>query len=307
MSRISWHFFFSALVLVLVAALATGCSSTASTGPSSTASALSSVTAAPTNTPVPSCSTLVPGSSPLGTIPHFSEVTFPSGTNPVASAPAVSGGGTGQFTITAYDVCLTGSTDDVNGPFSAHHSLSATLLGAGWGLTPHSFPFDGQYHKVCTSGEQCYFSGVSVVGRQLEVNSLTDHGNHLVTFHVILAYPPAAPSCNANFASSPEQGIQASTSTAYGTVPLPPLSLIAPDDSPGHGGTDVCSSGTASTVSGFLTTYMPQNGWNLHSSSSGQQVWKSNSGCIQVLISAPTAWIITWPQPAFGNHFADCT
>ena len=121
---------------------------------------------------------------------------------------------------------------------------------------------------------------------------------------MILAYPPAAPSCNSNFTSS---GIQVSTSTDYGTVPLPPLALTAPDDSAGHGGTDICSAGTVSTVSSFLTTYMPQKGWNLHSSSSGQQVWKSSSGCIQVVISNSTDWTITWPNKAIGQPFADCT
>jgi hypothetical protein len=301
MSRTTWHSIYGASVLVMVALLAAACSSTAGTGP--TATTVPTATAAPTNTPVPSCSTLVPGSSPLASISHFPEVTFPSGTNPVASSPLASGGGPAQFTMSKYNVCLTGSTDDINGPFSAHHSLSATLFGAGWGLTPNSFPFDGQYHKACTSGQKCYFSGVSVVGRQLEVNNLTDHGNHLITFTMILAYPPTAPSCNSNFTT----GIQVSTSTDYGTVPLPPLAQTAPDDSAGHGGTDVCSAGTVSTVSNFLTTYMPQHGWNLHSSSTGQQVWKSSSGCIQVVISGSTDWTITWPSKAFNLPFADCT
>jgi hypothetical protein len=312
MSRTSWHSLLAALVLVMVGVLATACTTTSSTsttgtGTTGTTGALPTVTAAPTSTPVPSCSTLVSGSSPLGSIAHFPEVIFPAGTNPVALAPTVSGGGTGQFTISTSEACLTGTTDNVNGPFSAHDSLSATLFGAGWGLTPNSFPFDGQYHKACTTGQECYFSGVSVEGRQLEVDSLTDHGNHIITFHMVLAYPPNAPSCNANFTNSPEQGIQASTSTAYGTVPLPPLALIAPDASAGHGGTDVCSAGTVSTVTSFLTTYMPQHGWNLHSSSTGQQVWKSSSGCIQVLISDSTDWNISWPNPAGNMPFSDCT
>jgi hypothetical protein len=264
-------------------------------------------TAMPTATPTPSCATLVPGSSPLGTIPHFPEVALPSGANPVAAAPQTSGGGSGQFTITSYAVCYTGTTDEVDGPYSAHHSLSAMLLGTGWGRTPDSFPFDAQYNKACSSSQFCFFSGVAVIGRQLEADSVTDHGNHLITFNLRLAFPPTAPACNANFTGSPIHGIQTTAATAYGTVPLPPISLLAPDNSTGHGGLDICSTGTAATLSAFLMAYMPQNGWTLHASSSSSQTWKSGSGCIDISIAAPVLWYMSWPNPGIGMPFADCT
>ena len=254
-----------------------------------------------------SCATLLPGSGPLGSIGHFPEVALPADTNPMATGPETSGGGPGQFTLIAYNVCFTGSASDVNGPLSAHHSLSATLFGSGWRLTPTSFPFDAQYHRLCSGAQACYFSGDVVAGRQLEVDSVTDHGGHLITFHLILAFPPPAPSCNANFTNSPIQGIQTTTATAYGAVPLPPLSRVVPDNAAGHGGTDVCSAGTVATVASFLLTYMPQSGWTLHSASNGQQVWKSSTGCIAISVSDPTQWVISWPNPGIGQPFADCT
>ncbi len=301
------------LAIILIITSMTACSSgtitisNTGTGTAAANTPTPANTAIPTVTPAPTCASLVPGSSPLGSIPHFPEVVLPPGTNPVASAPQTTGGGAGQFTITTYNVCFTGTTSDVNGPFSTHHSLSANLLGTGWGLTPNTFPFDTQYNKTCSASQACYFSGAPIVGRQLEDDNLVSHSNNLVTFHLILALPPVGPACNSNFTHSPTPGIQTSISTAYGTVPLPPVSYIAPDDFTGHGGVDACSAGTAATLSAFLTTYMPQNGWTLHASSGSQQTWKSNSGCINISTSSSALWTTSWPEPGFGIPFADCT
>jgi hypothetical protein len=254
---------------------------------------------------------LLPGASPLSSIEQFPEIQLPPGDNPVATGPTTSGGATGQFTLTTYNVCFTGSTSDVNGPFSGHRSLLANLLGAGWGaVTPNTFPFDGQYQQSCSSEQICFFSGVPVIGRQIEVDSLTDHGNQVITFTLILAFPPTAPSCTANFSQSPISGIQTMASTAYGSMPLPPLSLVVPDSSIGdvygYEGVEVCSAGTAETIGSFLSTYMPNNGWSEFSATSSEQIWKSSSGCIDVSISDPTDWLVSWPMASLGTPFAAC-
>jgi hypothetical protein len=259
----------------------------------------------PTPTPLPSCLTLLPGGATLGAIPNFPDVHLPAGTR--ATAPQTSGGGAGHFTVTQYNLCFTGTPDDLTGPFSGHHSLVAYLLGAGWGIGPNSFPFDTLFNKGCVSGQYCYISGVAVEGRQLDMETITDHAHSLITFHLRLALPPSAPTCNANFTHSPVPGIQVAYAAGYGTVPLPPLSRVAPDNSAGHGGVDVCSAGTGATVLTFLTSYMPQAGWTLHAASGSSQTWKSTSGCIAVSVPDPALWLMSWPNPGLGMPFADCT
>lgn len=289
------------ITFLVIGLISSACSVT--TGGSSTAAPTS--TPAPSPTATPSCATLLPGSVAIGSITNFSEVHLPTGTR--ATAPKTSGGGAGHFTVTEYDLCFTGTPDDLTGPFSGHHSLTAYLLGAGWGLGPNSFPFDTQFNKACVGGQYCYFSGVALEGRQLEMDAIVNHGTNLITFHLRLALPPAAPSCNANFTGSPVKGIQVTYATSYGSVPLPPVSRVAPDNSAGHGGVDVCSAGTASSVLTFLSTYMPQVGWTLHAASGSNQTWKSNSGCIAVSVPDPALWFVSWPNPGLGMPFADCT
>ena len=169
-----------------------------------------------------------------------------------------------------------------------------------------SFPFNAQYHQACSSPQVCLVSTGSTPGRELEITGLTAHRQSLVTFSMILALPPAAPSCNTNFSNSPIQGFQTSLSTDYGIVPLPPVTLETEDDATGHRGDDLCSPGSATMVANFLSTYMPENGWTSYSSSAQQQIWKSSSGCIAILIQDPTQWIVSWPNPNIGSPFSDC-
>jgi hypothetical protein len=284
-------------ILLLFGITAGACGGTSTAPPTSTP--------LPSPTPTPSCLTLLPGGTAIGTIANFPDIHLPPGTR--ATAPQTSGGAAGHFTVIQYDLCFTGTQDDLTGPFSAHHSLVAYLLGAGWGIGPNSFPFDTQFNKPCVSGQYCYISGAAIEGRQLEMDTIVDHGNSLITFHLRLALPPAAPSCNANFTNSPIPGIQVKYGTSYGAVPLPPVSRVAPDNSAGHGGVDVCSAGTGASILTFLTTYMPQNGWTLHAASGSNQTWKSNSGCINVSVPDPALWFMSWPNPGLGVPFADCT
>jgi|GEM_PF-5467935 len=83
----------------------------------------------PTNTPISSCATLVPGSSLAGLLPNFPDVGLPTGS--VISAPKIANGGAGQFTITEYDACFSRTINQIQGPFSAHISMYAQLLGRG--------------------------------------------------------------------------------------------------------------------------------------------------------------------------------
>ena len=60
---------------------------------------------------------------------------------------------------------------------------------------------------------------------------------------------PVAPTCGSNFSSPISQSYQSTLTTAYGTVPLPPMSRTVPNDAAGGvRGYDICSAGTASTI-----------------------------------------------------------
>lgn len=86
--------------------------------------------------------------------------------------------------------------------------------------------------------------------------------------------------------------------TAYGTVPLPPISRTVPNDaSGGVRGYDICSFGTAATITAFLQQNLPAYGWTLVSTSGGIQSWKSSSGTINWSVTDPLDWNINWRVP----------
>jgi hypothetical protein len=245
----------------------------------------------PTATPVPSCATLVPGSSAATTITGFSDVPFPTGA--VNKGPTNSYGGAGQFTISEYDVCFTGTTDQVVGPFSAHNSVSANLLGEGWG-TATTFPYTGALQQSCTS--HCYQTENT---KWVAFENITDHGGGLITYHMRLAAPPAAPTCNSNFASSPIQGYQLK---GQFDVPLPPLTRVVPDDAAGGlRGEDLCSAGTAASVTAFLNAALPADGWT-HVASDPRcfyaaQCWTKGGNAISWNVTSATLWNTAYRQP----------
>ena len=142
-------------------------------------------------------------------------------------------GGPSQFTVLETDVCYSGAADDL--------TPSATILGnrwipwRRWGASP-SFPYQGALLQPCAS--QCYQMANS---RYLALEQITDHGASVFTYHLRLAAPPPKPTCNANFANSPMQGVQ----TSVEDVPLPPITYVVPDNAAGLRGYDLCSSGTS--------------------------------------------------------------
>jgi hypothetical protein len=101
------------------------------------------------------------------------------------------------------------------------------------------------------------------------------------------------PACGANFHG--DQSYQNTLTTAYGTVPLPPISRIVPNDAAGGvRGYDICSAGTAATITAFLQQNLPAYGWTLVSTSGGIQTWKSSSGTINWSVPDPLEWNISW-------------
>jgi len=110
--------------------------------------------------------------------------------------------------------------------------------------------------------------------------------------------PVAAPTCGANFnGSMASPSYQSILPTTFGAVPLPPLSRIVPDDAAGSMGYDICSAGTAASVTAFLQQNLAAYGWTFVSSSGGIQTWKSSSGTINWSVPDPLEWNINWRVP----------
>jgi hypothetical protein len=119
-----------------------------------------------------------------------------------------------------------------------------------------------------------------------------------------------APACGANFngpmASPSYQSILA---TDFGAVPLPALSRTVPDDATGARGYDICSAGTAASVTAFMQHNLPTYGWTLVSTSSGGiQSWQNSIGTIYWSVPNPLEWHIYWygpsiTPPACGANF----
>jgi hypothetical protein len=105
--------------------------------------------------------------------------------------------------------------------------------------------------------------------------------------------PP--PPCGSNFSSSISQNFVSTLPTAYGTVPLPPLSRTVPNNASGGArGYDICSAGTAPTVISYMEQHLPSYGWTLVSKSGGMESWKSSSGTINWSVTDPLEWNINW-------------
>jgi hypothetical protein len=108
----------------------------------------------------------------------------------------------------------------------------------------------------------------------------------------------APPACGSNFSGAGSQSYQSTLTTAYGTVPLPPLSRTVPNDaSGGVRGYDICSAGTAADVTAFMEQNLPTYGWTLVSSSGGVATWQSSTGTITWSVPDPLEWNIHWRVP----------
>jgi hypothetical protein len=238
----------------------------------------------PGSAPASSCATLLHSAAPAAAVSGFSDLAFPTGAmvTPIAS----SFGGAGRFTILEGDVCYSGTTGDLTGP--GGHSVTANLLGGGWAVSS-SFPYHGDLLQSCSG--QCYQTKNT---RYLGLERIASPGSGLVTYHLRLAAPPAAPTCNANFANSPIKGVQ----TSVEDVPLPPITNVVPDDAANLHGYDLCSSGTAASVSAFLGSALPASGWTKLAANAhcfyADQCWTKGTGAISWHVDDPTDWHIAY-------------
>jgi hypothetical protein len=159
---------------------------------------------------------------------------------------------------------------------SVRDFFAAQLPGAGWTQTP-KLPLDGGYQAPCGNA---YCWAKDGAPRYVGLENVTDHGNNVTTYQLRLFLPPPVPSCPSFFSTSPIHGYQSFVQVFTLYVPLPPLSLLTPDDaSGGQKGLEMCSAGTASSVASFMRNELGKEGWVLSSSaSSSDQVWHDHSG-----------------------------
>lgn len=220
-----------------------------------------------------SCGALLPGAQPAAPVAGFPDVTFQAGS--VMTPLATSYGGPSQFTILQTDVCYHGTLNIVAPP-GQHWSLSQV------------FPYTGDVLQPCPS--QCYQQDNT---HYLATEKITSHGNDVYTWHMRFAAPPAAPTCNSNFANSPIKGVQ----TQVEGVPLPPITYVVPDNAANLHGYDLCSSGNSASVSAFLTKALPASGWakgNDPHCFYSDECWTKGSQAISWQVQGATDWHIAY-------------
>jgi hypothetical protein len=190
----------------------------------------------------------------------------------VFHAPAHTQGGVVQFTYTVNNGRGQKPASVTFAPGQTSQSYSFTWSGA----LPADHTYPGLGGVQVTSPNQLTSSLVMPTGQ---------------------CTPP--PACGSNFSSPISQSYQSTLSTAYGTVPLPPLSRTVPNDAAGGiRGFDICSAGSASTVITYMEQHLPSYGWTLVSQSGGIETWKKGSGTINWSVTDPLEWNIYWRLPA---------
>ncbi|HEY1387837.1 MAG TPA: hypothetical protein VGF38_04770 [Ktedonobacterales bacterium] len=282
------------LIAALLFVSACGASSTTGTQPTPTAQPQPTATVAAT-TVAATCASVLPGAAAID-LQHqgfIYPIVFPSGT--VGTPPQQMVSGAGLFTISSFTVCTPNTTPAAVTAFFSSH-LGA--LPHGW-FNAQTFPADGGLMASC-AGTSCWWNPKGGPLYYLTFDQYADKGNGVVTYRARWAASPDFPTCGSNFS------ISAATRDVYflpgytPPLPLPPLSAVVPDDaSGGVRGYDICSPGTAQSVSAFMLKELPATGWTKTAANPAcyytTQCWKNGSAVISWdLRDAPLDWIIAW-------------
>ena len=260
------------IIILLVFALHQRASNT--TGPAST-----------TN-----CASALPGAGPASAGINFTDLPLPA--NSLSTVPTnIGGGGAGQFTLYEVQMCTSDSSP------SAVTTFFTNLTAHSW-FHSATFPSDGAYQSNCANS-YCWAKDVRYVSLAAPI---TDLGGGIERYHLTLATAPLAPDCNGGGSIFPAgyyyqlPDPHYVTTNVFANIPLPPLSRIVPDDaSGGQRGYEICSAGTVTSISAFMTTQLTALGWT----SVGSGAWSKNGFNLTVLLNAPTGWLIGWHDPDF--------
>lgn len=250
--------------------------------------------APPTATAAPTCATALPGAQPINLGANFVyPIAFPAST--VASAPQQTAGGTGLFTVYAFDGCSPNTTAS---GFTSFMANALTNIQHAWASTTQ-FPADGGLMSACNS-DPCYWNAKGGPIYYITFTNITLKGTGTVTWHARYATfdDGALPTCNANFSNSPVTGYQFFVNGMTPPLPLPPFTLLTPDDAAGSTGMDLCSPGTVASVSSFMTSELAKEGWQQVASNAkcvfNAECWTGGSSVISWQVTDPTDWIIAY-------------
>jgi hypothetical protein len=276
-----------------------------------------------------------PSASPCIQLPAFgaaSAATFPAGFNlppfPVGSVQrptATSVGGDGQFAVRAFDACSPNQTPDLieqtgKGP----QPYLSQLQFYAWGASA-TFPLGGSAQQSCGSADHCFAYQVessplrfTTPPRYFTLGQVKDNGSGLITYHLRFASPPAAPSCSGDYAIFEQEeyhetpiyrpyydGDPPDASDPYAGIQLPPVTRSYRDNAAGLVGTQLCSAGTAASVSALLIQQMVTLGWHTTTSIScaGDTCFQSPDRALannvfSWSITSATDWAILYHNPS---------
>jgi hypothetical protein len=266
-----WHLFAIIIGCIVVfgacsfgGSTATMTTTTSGTGTTTTTTTITTTTSTTTSgsTPVPitPCSTIVSGYGPASGGSLFGDVPFPANSSST-SVTLTHAGNSYTFAIYGEDVCTAGSSAATVRAFFA-----AQLPATGFAQS-NTFPFDGLFEAPC-GDPYCW---ASPHARYVGLESVTDHGSGLVTYHLRFAFPPAAPSCSGSGWLAGYY-YKLPTVATFTNVPLPPLTRIrthtpGPYDPSSTAAYDLCAPMFAQSGDGegAMITFMTAHGWSVTS------------------------------------------
>lgn len=296
-----------ALAVALAGCAVTGGGSGVGTAsaPTATATAAATATSQPT-----SCAQVqgFAGASSL-TLPNME---LPSGA--IAPAPTTSLGGTGQYTITTYTVCVPNNTTQLivntgKGPEPLAHLLSFY----GWDTwTWDAIPVSGDGHEACAAS--CFAFNVdnatkglfSGAPRFLSLDSVTPLANGLVTFTLTLAQA-SQPTCASMFDTSdmavyghaPEYTVYYDLGGPGASIQMewPPMTRLVGDSTPSTVGEDLCSAGTAASVKAFMDAqFSAHNATHVACVQNGNDCWTQAGTTVTMNITSSGDWMLSTPR-----------
>jgi hypothetical protein len=221
----------------------------------------------------------------------------------VATAAAQTSGGTPSFAIYTFEVCAPDTT-----PSAVQTYLENRLpaLDHGWLVSPYFPDGEGLMHSC---DEPCWYDNKSrdrpliAPPWYLVFDDFAAAGQGAVTYRGRYAAPPQFPGCLGSFATSPTPNFHYFLSDATPTVPVPPLTFMAPvaqQAAAGLHGYVLCSPGTADSVAAFMRYALPATGWRLVSGDARcvyqDECWLQGSTGLSwdARDGGPGAWHIDW-------------
>jgi hypothetical protein len=286
---------------ILTMVLLAGCSSTAGTQANAQNNSNNSSTVTPGgagsttpttggNTTIQTCQQ-VSGFSGASTVPEggrLSNVPFPANAQSTQAVDTVNQ--TGLYEVMEFNVCAPNTS-----PSALHSFYASQFPSMGWAQSS-TYPYDGGYQASC-GDPYCWEVGSTPEFSSLE-NVQAASGGY-VTYRMRLAFPPTLPDCS-NIELPGNAPTLRFVWDQMTSVPLPPLTIEGMVDDSTVGGeavtsTHMCSPGTASSISAFMSKELGHHGWRSTSQTlCGSTDWYLNApgDAISWNVSNPQDWTL---------------